>query len=274
MNILNIPAATGPDAGVTRGIDGGVFSIQVGCDVIINPQTKKKKASSRRPASQAEIIDAWLAERCTWGEAAPQGQTLAADLFADYCAWRKLRRGRPVTQTAFGLHLRALGISSFKSNIDGRTRRFPIQINAGELVHGDCLVTAATAGRGPGASWKASEASIIDRWLAERCLCGAEAGKGRTPAADLFADFVAWGRGQSLATVTQTAFGRHLRTRGIMGAKRAEGGRVMRWPIQFRAGAQSGLGGSDLDPHERAKARRLAAMPAADVYSAFRGRAG
>ena len=169
MNILNIPAATGPDAGVTRGIDGGVSSIHVGCDVIINPQTKKKKDSSRRPASEAEIIDAWLAERC---------------------------------------------------------------------------------------------------------ICGAAAGKGRTPAADLFADFVAWGRGQSLATVTQTAFGRHLRTRGIMGAKRAEGGRVMRWPIQFRAPARAGLGGSDLDPHERDKARRLAAMPAADVYSAFRGRAG
>jgi len=274
MNSRNIPAATGPNAGVMRGIDGGVFSIQVGCDVIINPQTKKKKDSSRRPASQAEIIDAWLAERCTWGEAAPQGQTLAADLFADYCAWRKLRRGRAVTQTAFGLHLRALGISAFKSNTDGRTWRLPIQINAAELVHGDGVVTAATAGRDAGASWKASEASTIDRWLAERCLCGAEAGKGRTPAADLFADFVAWGRGESLATVTQTAFGRHLRTRGIMGAKRAEGGRVMRWPIQFRAPTRAGLGGADLDPHERDKARRLAAMPAADVYSAFSGRAG
>jgi len=59
-----------------------------------------------------------------------------------------------------------------------------------------------------------------------------------------------------------------------MGANRAEGGRVMRWPIQFRGPARAGLGGADLDPHERSKARRLAAMPAADVYSAFRGRAG
>lgn len=275
-----------------RGMDACVSDC-VCRGVMRSHKRDQKRDSSRRPASEAEVIDAWLDERCSWGEDAPQGQAPASDLFADYCAWRKLRRGRAATQTAFGRHLRARGIGSIKSTRDGRTWRFPIQLDAPgpDALEGMALRSGGGASAPPngrrsertrkragwgarGAGWKEAEAALVDRWLSERCIWGEAAGKGRTPAADLFSDFVAWSRGQSLATVTQTAFGLHLRERGIMGAKRAEGGRVMRWPIQFSPSGRAGLAGADLDPRERSKARRLAAMPAADVYAAFKARAG
>lgn len=163
VNLLNIPAATGPDARLTRGMDGCVLSIHVGGET---PHLKKtqKKHSSRKPAFQASIIDAWLSERCSWGEAALKGRTLAGDLFAD---------------------------------------------------------------------------------------------------------FLAWGQGRNLAAVTQTAFGRHLCARGIRRSKTGAGGRVVRWPIQLKAASLASLAGPALDPHERDKARRLAAMPSAAVFAAF-----
>lgn len=281
VNLSNIPAATGPDACVMRGMDGCVCSVHVGGET---PHLKKthKKPSSRKPALAASIIDAWLAERCIWGEAAPQGQTLAADLFADFRAWRRARRGRAMSQAAFGRGLRERGIGSFKAARDGRIMRFPIQLKApcADTVSGPSYGMGAFArpradavGE-PGGAGATIEASIIDAWLSERCIWGEAALKGRTPAGDLWGDFLAWGRGRSLAPVTQTAFGRHLRARGIRGAKTGAGGRVVRWPIQLKAAGLARLAGPGLDPRELSKARRLAAMPAADVFAAFQTRAG
>ena len=217
----------------------------------MNPQTTKKKTSnSRRPASQAAIFDAWLDERCVWGEAARQARTPAADLFADYLAWQTRRRGRAMTQTAFGLQLRARGVTASKAPSDGRIERVGILIRPPE---------------------RQTEAALIDRWLAERCVWGQAARRGRTPARDLFDDFCAWSRGQGLPAMSQTAFGRQLTARGIRGVKTGDAGRVQRRPIQFRP---LGTAVTVLDAGERAKARRLAAMPAADVMAAFLARAG
>jgi hypothetical protein len=237
----------------------------------------RKKPSSRKPVSKTDVIDAWLDERCRWGEAAPQGQTLAADLYADFLAWRRTRRGRVLSQAAFGRGLKARGIASFKAARDGRIVRFPIQLKA------PCADTVSGASYGMGAfarpradavgepcgAGAAVEASIIDAWLSERCSWGEAALKGRTPASDLFADFLAWGRGRDMPAVTQSAFGRRLRARGIRRSKTGAGGRVVRWPIELKAASLACLSGSGLDPHERDKARRLAAMPSAAVFAAF-----
>ena len=230
----------------------------------MNPQTKKKKTSnSRRPASEAAIFDAWLDERCVWGEAARQARTPAADLFADYLAWQTRRRGRAMTQTAFGLQLRARGVTASKSPSDGRIVRVGIRIRPPEPATGP--------DRDQDAGGRAFEAGMIDRWLAERCVWGQAARRGRTPARDLFEDFCAWSRGQGLPAMSQTAFGRQLTARGIRGVKTGDAGRVQRGPIRFRP---LGAGGVALDAGELAKARTLAAMPAADVMAAFLARAG
>lgn len=209
---------------------------------------KTRKTSSRRPASEAAIFDAWLDERCVWGEAAGQARTPAADLFGDYLTWRKGRRGGAMTQTAFGLQLRARGVTASKSPSDGRIERVGILIRPPE---------------------RETEAALIDRWLAERCVWGQAARRGRTPARDLFDDFCAWSQRQGLPAQSQTAFGRRLSARGIRGVKTGDAGRVQRGPIRFRP---LGAGGGALDAGELAKARRLAAMPAADVMAAFRAR--
>lgn len=219
-------------------------------------KNSKKKNSSRKPVSKTDVIDAWLDERCRWGEAAPQGQTLAADLYADFCAWRRTRRGRVLSQAAFGRDLRARGITAFKGSRDGRMVRVPIQLIAPAADTVSSTVNDTTA-------------SIIDAWLSERCSWGEAALKGRTPASDLFADFLDWGQGRNLSAVSQTAFGRHLGARGIKRTKTGAGGRVVRWPIQLKAAGLANLAGPGLDPHERDKARRLAAMPSAAVFAAF-----
>lgn len=224
-------------------------------------QTKKTKTSnSRRPASEAAIFAAWLEERCEWGEAARQARTPASDLFADYLAWRTRRRGRAMTQTAFGRQLRARGFVATKAPSDGRIVRVGIRIRPAT----DRLRDQEAGGR-------AFEAGMIDAWLAERCVWGQAARRGRTPARDLFDDFSAWSRGQGLPAMSQTAFGRHLSARGIRGVKGGDAGRVRRGPIQFRP---LGTAVTALDARELAKARRLAAMPAADVMAAFLARAG
>lgn len=230
----------------------------------MNPQTKKKKTSnSRRPASETAIFDAWLDERCVWGEAARQARTPAADLFADYLAWRTRRRGRAMTQTAFGLQLRARGVTASKSPSDGRIVRVGILVKPPEPATGP--------DRDQDAGGRAFEAGMIDRWLTERCVWGQAARRGRTPARDLFDDFCAWSRGQGLPSLSQTTFGRQLTARGIRGVKTGDAGRVQRRPIQFRPLVTAVTA---LDAGELAKARRLAAMPAAAVMDAFRARAG
>ena len=219
-------------------------------------KNSRKKPSSRKPVSKTDVIDAWLDERCRWGEAAPQGQTLAADLYADFLAWRRTRRGRVLSQTAFGRGLKARGVTAFKRSRDGRVVRAMIELKAPAA---DTVSSTASD----------TTASIIDAWLSERCSWGEAALKGRTPASDLFADFLAWGRGRDLPAVTQSAFGRHLCRQGIRRSKTGAGGRVVRWPIELKATALACLSGSGLDPHERDKARRLAAMPSAAVFAAF-----
>ncbi len=219
-------------------------------------KNSRKKPSSRKPVSKTDVIDAWLDERCRWGEAAPQGQTLAADLYADFLAWRRTRRGRVLSQTAFGRGLKARGVTAFKRSRDGRVVRAMIELKAPAA---DTVSSTASD----------TTASIIDAWLSERCSWGEAALKGRTPASDLFADFLAWGRGRDLPAVTQSAFGRHLCTQGIRRSKTGAGGRVVRWPIELKATALACLSGPGLDPHERDKARRLAAMPSAAVFAAF-----
>lgn len=223
---------------------------------------KARKTSSRRPASEAAIFDAWLSERCIWGEAAREARTPAADLFADFLAWRKARRGRAMTQTAFGLQLRARGVTALKSPSDGRILRVGIRLRPPE--------PATDQGGEPLAGWAAFRADLIGRWLDDRCVWGRAARRGRTAAADLFDDFCAWTRGHGLPGLSQTDFGRQLSARGIHGVKSGSAGRVQRGPIRFRP---LGTAVTALDAGERAKARRLAAMPAAAVMDAFRARA-